>query len=455
MNTPQKFFGFILLPVLTFILGFSFASEYQKASKGPSLSSRPDKSIHNTAEEIDLKSFQMALESWEEHAERSEDENIEKFKASLKKTERLVQSLKKLDLDILWETIGVLEEKYVEPEKIDFLKMAEGAIKGVVFSVGDPYSTYLTAEESKDFNDDLAGELEGVGAELTMKNGFVTVVSPLKNSPASKGGILPEDVIIQVNDEDITNKSLGEVVKKIRGPRGTSVSLTLLRRNVPDPIVVEIVRQKIIVESVSLEMNDDIAVLEVNQFGDRTEKEFEKHVRDLITKNPKGVVLDLRFNPGGYLETAIALVSIFVKEGKVVVQKERAPSVVNKYVYDGKALTDLPLVVLINKGSASAAEIVAGALQDHERALVVGEQSFGKGTVQEIIPLSDGSNVRLTVAKWLTPEGRDISEVGITPDIVIERTPEDFENDLDPQMETALKILREAQTLEDLKGNEN
>lgn len=438
MNTPQKFFGFLLLPILSFILGFTLSGEMTK--DGGLNGKGKTNTIEQSEPSIDIEIFEMALRRWEEVAEPSEKEDVKKFEEAVKEVDALITNSKKLDLDLFYEALHDVEDKYVDPAKIDPAKISEWVIRGMVYSLDDPYSTYMSLEESMEFDEELAGELEGIGAELTMKNGLVTVISPLKDSPAATAGMLPDDVIVKVDGEEIEDLSLNEVVKKIRGPRGSSVTLTLIRKDALDLIELTIVREHIIVESVQYEMKDDVAVIEVNQFGDRTGEEFENYLREAIASGPEGIILDLRFNPGGYLDTAVEMVSLFVKEGKVVVEKERGPDVTNKWV-SGNAITDLPLIVLINSGSASASEIVAGALQDHGRAIIIGETSFGKGTVQEILPLSDGSNLKITVAKWLTPNGRDIGEAGIIPDITIEMKLEDYESGNDPQMDAAMKIL--------------
>lgn len=440
MNTPQKFFGFLLLPILTFVLGVSLSGNLETSFREKKPLADKNTEILKENETVDTAIFHTALQEWRKHADDSAEPQLQQFEAAIAQTETFLAGFQKVDFHIFWEAMQKIQEKYIDPAKIDFEKISEGVIRGLVFSLEDSYSTYLSVEESQAFNDEIGGELEGIGAELTLKNGFITVVSPLKDSPAAAAGILPEDIIMQVDGEDIETQSLEAVVKKIRGPRNTEVTLTIVRRGEPIPLEKTITRAHIIVESVSLEMRDEVAILEVSQFGDNTEEEFLRYLREALTKGPKGIVLDLRFNPGGYLETAVDMVSAFQEEGKVVIQKERAPSVVNRFVTRNK-ITDLPLVVLINAGSASAAEIVAGALQDHDRALILGETSFGKGTVQQILPLSDGSNLRLTIARWLTPQGRDIAEKGIEPDILILRTAEDFEQDRDPQLDAAIQIL--------------
>lgn len=354
----------------------------------------------------------------------------------------------KVDMELFWDVWSILASKYVEPQALDFKDMIYGAIRGMVFSLEDPYTTFLTPKENKDFHDNLDGTLEGIGAELTIRNELITVVSPLKNSPAKKAGLLPEDIILKVDGEDVGDYTFEQVIMLIRGPKGTEVILTIGRIGNPEPFEIFIIREAIDVPSVEWKMEGDIAVIELNQFGTNTKEEFTKAVNDLLTKRPKGIILDMRFNGGGFLDGAVYIVSEFIDkgkyQGKVVSIKKRNPLEDEVIYVSGKAkMASLPLVVLINKGSASASEIVAGAIQDYERGIVIGETSFGKGTVQEVENLVDGSSLRVTVAKWYTPENRNISENGITPDIKIELTPEDYDKKIDPQMDEALKYLRE------------
>lgn len=404
MNSASKFFGFILVPIFAFILGFHVASR----------DIFPDKELDPSTLDPEKSSKAMSL-----------------FRNLLEK---------EIDLQLIEEMLAIIDDKYVDPEKIDSQKITYGLAKGLIYSLEDPFSGYMTPDESSDFQEGLDGSLEGIGAELTMKNGNVVVVSPLKNSPAISSGLLPQDIIVKVDDEDINELSLEKVVQKIRGLPNTKVKITVARRNTDELIDIEIIRQKIIVESVTMKMIDDIAILEVSQFGTNTKEEFKKYLSDAIVNNPAGIVLDLRFNSGGFLEKARDLVSFFVDDGKVVVIKSRPPNIENIFV-NGEKITDLPLVVLQNKGSASASEIVSGALKDFGRATIIGTTSFGKGTVQEVVPLKHGGNLRITIAKWLTPNGVNINEKGIEPDYYVENTLEDYKNERDPQMDAAIKFL--------------
>jgi carboxyl-terminal processing protease len=401
MNNASRFFGFVLTPILAFALGFHVANR-------------------NLMENQSGNFVEVSAEK--------NSQNVTVFKRLLGKN---------INLNLVEEILGKIDEKFVDPEKIKPEEISYGLAKGVVASLDDPFSAFMTPDESDEFQESLDGNLEGIGAELTMKHGNVVVVSPLKNSPAMNAGLQPQDVIVKIDDAEISDLNLNQVVHKIRGAPGTIVKLTVARKNADELLDIEIVRQKITVESVNLKMENGVAILEINQFGTNTTEEFAKHLKKVVLQNPLGIVLDLRFNSGGFLEKARDIVSAFISEGKVAIIKSRPPNAENIFV-TGEKKTDLPVVVLQNGGSASASEIVAGALKDFSRAKIVGEKSFGKGTVQELIPLKNGGNLRLTVSKWLTPKGNDINEKGVEPDIVVENSIEDFDAGRDPQLQKAI-----------------
>ncbi len=349
----------------------------------------------------------------------------------------------KVDMQLFWDVWSLLASKYVEPQDLNYKEMIYGAIRGMVFSLEDPYTTFLTPKENKEFQNGLEGMLEGIGAELTIRHGMVTVVSPLKNSPAKKAGIQPEDIILKIDGEDIDEYTFEKAVMKIRGEKGTKVVLTIMRKGHDKPFDISIIRGTININSVEWRMEGNIAVIELNQFGNKTRGEFSKAISEILPKRPDGIVLDLRYNGGGYLEGAVDIVSEFIEKDKVVSVKKRNPEEDEVIYVNGKArVASIPLAVIINKGSASASEIVAGAIRDYNRGIIIGETSFGKGTVQEVENLIDGSSLRVTVAKWYTPNNVNISEVGIVPDIEVERTLEDFEADRDPQLDAALEYLK-------------
>lgn len=353
-----------------------------------------------------------------------------------------------INFDLFWETWNKLQERYVDQKKLDPKKMYMGAIKGMVASVDDPYTFFLTPDENKQTKDDLGGKFEGIGAQLGLKDGRIIIISPLKDSPAEKAGVKPGDYINKVDDVSTNKWTLSQAVSKIRGPKDTKVRLNLERNN--KEINVVIVRQQIIVASVELSYEKKIAILKVNQFGDNTNDEWNKAVRDISAKwtNNKqvtGVVLDLRDNPGGYLDSSVYLASEFLPLGKLVVKQEATLYGDKEYrVSRIGMLKDIPVVVLINKGSASASEILAGALRDYNRAQLVGEKSFGKGSVQEALDLKEGAGLHVTVAKWVLPNGDWINGKGIEPKFkVINEIKEGntITKEVDKQLEKAIELL--------------
>lgn len=362
----------------------------------------------------------------------------------------------KVNFDLFWEVWDKLEARYIDKNNLDPQKMIYGAISGMVAATGDPYTVFLPPEENKEAKDDLRGDFEGVGIQIGYdKEKRLAVVTPLSGTPAERAGIRSGDLILRIVDEknkvdkDTTGISLPEAVRLIRGPRGTKVKLTLYREGVKEPFEVELVRDTIVVKSVEVKFEEKegmkVAVLKLSRFGDRTADEWKEAVSQIKKlekeegKNFKGVILDLRNNPGGYLQGAVFIASEFLPSG-VVVQQEHGTGEKETYSVDRRGeLLKEPLVVLINSGSASASEIVAGALQEAKRAKLVGENSFGKGTVQEAEDLENGAGLHITVARWLLPSGRSIDKEGVKPDIEVKNDPEDETKDL--QLQKALEIL--------------
>jgi len=335
--------------------------------------------------------------------------------------------------------------------------MYYGAIKGMVASIEDPYTFFLTPTENKQSKDDLGGRFEGIGAQLGLKNNRVVVIAPLKDSPAEKAGMRAGDYIVKVDSLVTAGLPLTQVVMKVRGDKGTKVHITLERNG--KEIAVDVMRDAIHIESVETRLNeklstcetecDQVAYLKLNQFGDSTVDEWEQKVIEIKKEwdngKIKGLVLDLRDNPGGYLESSVYLAGEFLAQGKLVVKQE-STTYENKdyYVTRGGSLLTIPLTVLINKGSASAAEILSGALRDNKRAALVGEKSFGKGSVQEALDLGEGMGLHVTVAKWVLPKGEWINGKGITPETVVENViPEGntMSRELDKQLDTAIERL--------------
>ncbi len=353
---------------------------------------------------------------------------------------------KEVDLALLWGVWRLLLQHYITPEDIKAQSMIFGATSGLVKAVGDPYTVFMTPTENQEFHQSLQGKLQGIGAELTLKDGQVVVVAPLKGSPADEAGLQPGDTIIEVDGADVTGETLSEVVSRIRGEKGTQVELIIVRKGEGEPLTLAITRGEISVPSVEYDVKEtasgSVGYLALNQFGEDTMQEAHQALRSFQGKDLRGIVLDLRYNGGGYLEGAVELTSLFLQQGKVVTVKRRGSSNgESHYVYGRPLFSEIPLTVLVNEGSASASEIVAGALQAADRAVIIGKQSFGKGTIQEVLDLPGGSSLRVTTAKWFTPDGKDLSAGGIVPDIDVDRTREDREAERDPQLAAALEWL--------------
>ncbi|KKW43145.1 hypothetical protein A2454_03025 [Candidatus Peribacteria bacterium RIFOXYC2_FULL_55_14] len=347
-----------------------------------------------------------------------------------------------LDFALLEGIWRLLEKHYIKPEDLKVQPMLFGAATGMVSAIGDRYTTFMTPQTNQNFQQSLQGTLEGIGAELIMKENKVVVVAPLKGSPAMQAGLAPDDIITAVDSVDIAEETLSQVVQRIRGPRGTKVVLTIVRASVPEPFDLSIVRDVFTVPSVEGEVKETasgaIGYIAINQFGEATARELETVERGFTDQNLKGIIIDVRFNGGGYLERAVEIASLFLQQGKVVSVARREGEPEHHYVNGRPLDTQTPLVVLINEGSASASEILAGALKDAKRATIIGRQSFGKGTIQEVFELPGGSSLRITTARWLTPNGTDLSKEGILPDIVVERTNEQMEAGEDPQLDAAM-----------------
>lgn len=349
---------------------------------------------------------------------------------------------KDVDFNLYWELWKTLKEKYVDKDGLTDKKMFYGSLQGLAASLGDPYTVFMNPEEYKQFENDMAGTFEGIGAEVGMKNDIITVVAPLAGMPAEKAGIKAGDQVFAVNGTSTAGWSVAEAVSHIRGQKGTTVKLTIYRKGFKETKDFEIVRDVIYVKSVKTEMRPDgIYVISVSNFNEDTSALFNDAVIDVMAKNPKGVILDLRSNPGGYLDTAVEMASEWVGDGPVVKEKLSDGT---EDSYDAQGLPRLksyPTVVLVDGGSASASEIVAGALQDYGLAKIIGEKTFGKGSVQAMENLSDGSSIKMTVAKWLTPKGNSINGQGITPDEEVKISEEDYVSEKDPQLNRAVDVL--------------
>lgn len=354
-----------------------------------------------------------------------------------------------MNLSVLKDVYDKLVFNFVDPEKIDKDKMTYGAVSGMVDALGDPYTVFYDPEEAKQFQEDIAGTFEGIGAQLGMKNSQLKVIAPLKGTPAEKAGILPGDTIIEVNGESIIELTIDEVITKIKGPKGTEVILTIVRNKegqVPETKEIAITRDVIKVPTVEWEEIQSngkrIAHLTIYHFSETVFDDFKKAGYEIIAGNYDGIILDLRSNPGGLLDKTVDIAGWFLERGQVVLKEQNKNLDESIYKADGpESFINTPIIVLINEGTASASEILTGALKDNRGILIIGETSFGKGLVQRVVSLDDGSSLKVTTAKWYTPNGTLIQDTGIKPDIEVELSEEDYNNDRDPQLDRALKEI--------------
>ena len=348
-------------------------------------------------------------------------------------------------IDLFGEVLEKIKKDYVDD--VNQSEMIDSAINGVLQSL-DPYSAYMSPTIFKEMQTDTKGVFGGLGIEIGMESGVVKVISPIDDTPAAQAGIKAGDYIVKIANEQVQGKSLMEAVKLMRGPVGTSIKLTIRRKNLKKPLEFEIMRKIIEVRSVNSEIigkKKNLGYIRLKSFNENSDKQFLSKIRQ-FEKNSKidGYILDLRNNPGGLLTQAINITDFFLDDGEIVSTKGRKASETRKFfARKGDEARGKPLIVLINNGSASASEIFAGALKDHKRAIILGENSYGKGSVQSIIPLRNGGGMRLTISKYYLPSGNSISDVGVTPDIVVEETGDNFQirSESDNQLNYALKLL--------------
>ena len=346
-------------------------------------------------------------------------------------------------IDLFGEVLEKINKEYVD--EVDPAKSMDSAINGLLQSL-DPYSAYMSPESFKNMQTDTKGEFGGLGIEVGMEAGVVKIISPIDNTPASKAGLKAGDYIVKINNIQVQGKSLTEAVDLMRGPVGSSIEITVRRRGIKKALIFNITRKIIEVQSVKLKLIDNnTAYIRLTSFNDNSSEQIEEKIKGLSNnKNIKGFILDLRNNPGGLLSQAIKISDFFLENGEIVSTKSRKISENRKwFAKKGDLIQGKTLIVLINYGSASASEIVAGALKDHKRAIIIGENSYGKGSVQSIIPLKNNGAIRLTIAKYYLPSGKSISEVGVTPDIEVIEESEKFKinSDTDNQLNFALKLL--------------
>lgn len=355
---------------------------------------------------------------------------------------------REIDFTLFWRVWDLLKEKYLDRDHLDAKKLFYGAIDGMLAATGDPYTTFFSPDENRQFKEDLSGSFEGIGAEMGMKNEVLTVIAPLDDSPAAKAGILAGDRVLKINGETTGALSLEAAVDRIRGPKGSTVVLSIFRAGEEEIRDIKVMRDTIVVKSIKFEMKDRVAIIRLSRFGDDTSKEFADAARQAVENKAQGIILDLRNNPGGLLGTAIDLAGYFLPSGSVAVMEEHADKSRQELKTSGAPqLARLPVVVLINEGSASASEILAGALRDsRDDVRLVGKKSFGKGSVQELIPVSNDTAVKITVAHWLTPKGSQINNVGISPDVEVGLERSAANPEKDNQFDRALEELKKLMT---------
>jgi len=365
---------------------------------------------------------------------------IERVKAVLGQETAKPQEI---DFSQFWEVWAKLEEKYVDRDKIERQKLVWGSISGLVRALGDPHTVFLPPQQSKLFQDDVRGSFGGIGAEIGIRKDILTVITPLKGSPAERAGLKTGDKILKINATSTDGLTLEEAVSYIRGEIGTSVTL-LVARNDEDVREISVVRDKIVIPILETERKEGgIFVIRLFSFNDTARVEFRKAVREFLAAGDAKLVLDLRGNPGGLLDAAVDIASWFIPAGEVVARERFADRSEVIYRSSGyRLLEETPVVVLANQGTASAAEILAGALRDIRGAKLVGEKTFGKGSVQQVDELRGGASLKITIAKWLTPSSTDINDKGLEPDIKVEITDDDREAGRDPQLERAVEVLK-------------
>jgi len=363
------------------------------------------------------------------------------------KTQCQICPPQEIDFSLFWEVYHKLQEKFVDKGKFDVQKMIYGAISGMVKSLGDPYTVFFPPEETKRFEEDVKGVFEGVGMEIGIRKGQLQVIAPLEGTPAQRAGLRPGDKILKINDTPTSDLTIDEAVNLIRGPKGTEVTLTIFREEWEKTKEIKIVRDVIEVPSLKWEMKEingqKIAYIQLYQFSEKASFDFRKAAIEILESPSQKIILDLRNNPGGYLEVAQAISGWFLEKEKTVVIEDFGQGNKNEYKSQGPGtFSDYKVVILINQGSASGAEILAGALRDNRGILLIGEKSFGKGSVQELEKLKEGSSLKITVAKWLTPKGELITDVGLEPNIKVEMTEEDYNEGKDPQLEKAIEVIK-------------
>ncbi len=356
-----------------------------------------------------------------------------------------VQNLPNADFSLFWDAIAVIKEKYFDAGKVTDEQLLYGAIQGAFESLDDPYSGFFEPSDAKKFHEDLSGSFGGIGAEIGIRNEQIVVIAPLKDNPAEKVGIMAGDKILEINGTSTTGLLVEDAVKLIRGEPGTTVTLLIMREGWSEAREFPIQRAIITVPTLEWEMKTgNIAYMKLNNFNANVPDLFYQSALPMLMKKPNGIILDLRNNPGGFLDVSVRVAGWFLDRGDIVVRERFNNSEEDRYYANGNAsLAHIPLVVLVNEGSASASEIVAGALRDNRGVTLVGQKTFGKGTVQEVKDMANGSSVKISIAEWLTPNGDSINKKGLKPDYEAKITEDDLKNKKDPQLEKAIEVMKE------------
>lgn len=353
-----------------------------------------------------------------------------------------------VDFGTFWQAWQLINDEYLKNAKVDTNEKVRGAIRGMVAALGDPYTMFFDPQDGEKFQEDVQGNFGGVGIEIGIRKEHLTVIAPLKDSPADTAGIKAQDYILAINGSSTEGVNIEDAVSKIRGPIGTKVTLSIFRDDWDKPRDFSLQRAQIMVPTLDYQMKEGgIAYIQLYGFNANSEKLFAAAAAKAKSAGARGIVLDLRNNPGGYLDVAVDLAGYFVPKGKIVVSEESRNGIDVEMKAQGNELfLKTPTVILVNKGSASASEILAGAMRDLRGIKLIGQQSFGKGTVQQIKNLRDGSSIKVTVAHWVLPSGQILENGGLKPDIEVPLTDKDIENKKDPQLEKALEVVKQLKT---------
>jgi carboxyl-terminal processing protease len=370
------------------------------------------------------------------------------FSLFVRGNEPVVEEVVRPDMSEFWHIWDLLDERFIAASSTETMTNEDkiyGAIQGLVAAYGDPYTVFLPPKESAAFAEDISGNFSGIGMEVGNRDGVITVIAPLVDTPAERAGLVAGDLIIKINGESTEGMSIDEAVRRIRGEKGTEVVLSIYREGDLEIRDISVIRDTITIPTVKTEQRGDTFIINLYSFNAVAEMKMQDALREYEESDASMLMLDLRGNPGGYLQSAVAIASFFLPTGKVVVKEQHGDAIADKlYRSAGHTLGEQApekIVVLMDNGSASASEILAGALSEHGYATLIGTNTFGKGSVQELVEVEKGAALKVTIARWLTPNGRSISDGGLTPDIVIKRTPEQRLNNEDPQLEAALKFL--------------